>query len=243
MLVMKIAVCDDVSRELEQCLYALKAYEQIHPEFSFETDAYETAEALLSAVEKGKTYDLLLLDICMPGMSGTKAAREIFSRNPDTGIIFLTASSEYAVEAFALNAVHYLLKPFTQEQFCDAMDRGIQRKGKAESISLACVDGMYRVCISEIAFIESQKHYLQMNLSDGRELKLRRTISSLWEEIREYPEFTKIGASYIVNLSFAKKMSASCMEMEDGKKIPIPRRCEEAARKNYMDFCRREVLK
>ena len=227
MLVMKIAVCDDVSRELEQCLYALKAYEQIHPEFSFETDAYETAEALLSAVEKGKTYDLLLLDIC----------------NPDTGIIFLTASSEYAVEAFALNAVHYLLKPFTQEQFCDAMDRGIQRKGKAESISLACVDGMYRVCIGEIAFIESQKHYLQMNLSDGRELKLRRTISSLWEEIREYPEFTKIGASYIVNLSFAKKMSASCMEMEDGIKIPIPRRCEEAVRKNYMDFCRREVLK
>lgn len=243
MLIIKAAVCDDVPKELERISNALDAYAKAHPEVSFETDQYQMAETLLSAAEKGKIYDIALLDICMPGISGTDAARELFIKNPDTGVIFLTTSSEYAVEAFVLNAVHYLLKPFTQEQFDAALDRAVQRKAKEDFLSFDCVDGVCRVRISEIAFMESQRHYLQLCLTTGKALKLRRTISSMWEEMAEYPEFAKIGASYIVNLYAARKISAGFVEMEDGNKIPIPRRCEEAVRKAYMDFCRREALK
>jgi len=101
MLIIKTVICDDIPKEMEQISNALDAYTKVHPELSFETDQYQTAEALLSTQEK--TYDIALLDICMPGISGTDAARELFLRNPDTGVIFLTTSSEYAVEAFALN--------------------------------------------------------------------------------------------------------------------------------------------
>ncbi|MBO5473875.1 MAG: response regulator transcription factor [Lachnospiraceae bacterium] len=243
MLILKAAVCDDVPKELERISNALDSYAEAHPELSFETDRYQTADMLLSAAEKEKTYDIALLDICMPGISGTDAARELFIRNPDTGVIFLTTSSEYAVEAFALNAVHYLLKPFTQEQFDAALDRAVQRKAKEDFLSLDCVDGVYRVRISEIAFIESQRHYLQLYLITGKALKLRRTISSMWEEIAEYSEFVKIGVSYIVNLCSVRKFSGGSVEMEGGNKIPVPRRCEEAVRKAYMDFCRKEALK
>ena len=243
MLIIKAVICDDIPKEMEQISNALDFYEKAHTEFIFETERYQTATELLNAAEKEKTYDIALLDICMPGISGTDAARELFLRNPDTGVIFLTTSSEYAVEAFALNAVHYLLKPFTQEQFDDALDRAVQRNAKDDFLSLDCVDGAYRVRISEILFIESQRHYLQLYLTIGNVLKLRRTISSMWEEITEHSEFVKIGVSYIVNLCYVRKISSGSLEMADGSKIPIPRRCEEAVRKACMDFCRKEALK
>ena len=69
------------------------------------------------------------------------------------GIIFLTISSKYAVAVFAMNAIHYLLKLFSQEQFDIAMDRAVKKVVYYDVISLSCVDGVYRVCISEIVGI------------------------------------------------------------------------------------------
>ena len=88
-------------------------------------------------------------------------AGEIISKSHDMGIIFLTISSKYAVAVFAMNTIHYLLKLFSQEQFDIAMYRAVKKVVYYDVISLSCVDGVYRVCISEIVFIESQGHYMQ----------------------------------------------------------------------------------
>ena len=97
-----------------------------------------------------------------------KAHSELLAKSPDISIVFLSTSVEYAVTAFALNATHYLLKPFSQEQFNEALDRAVKKAADQDFISLACVDGMYRVCATEIVSIESQNHYLLLNLSAGR---------------------------------------------------------------------------
>ncbi len=243
MKVIKVAICDDIQRELEKISEALDAYTKAHPELCFETDRYSSAVDILSEVEKEKVYDIALLDICMPGILGTDAAREMLSKSPDMGIIFLTTSAEYAVMAFALNAIHYLLKPFTQEQFDEALDRAIKRTAEQDFLSLACVGGMYRVRINEVVSIESQSHYLMLNLSSGEILRMRRKLSQMFEEMQEYPEFIRIGASYIVNLSFVRKISGNTVEMISGAKVPIPRRSSEEVQKAYMDFCRKEALK
>ncbi len=240
---MQIAICDDIQKELEKISAAADAYAKAHPALRFDIDEYSTAMDILSAVEKEKAYDIALLDICMPGILGTDVAREILSKSPDTGIIFLTTSDEYAVTAFSLNAIHYLLKPFTQEQFDAALDRAVKKMEEQGFLSLYCVDGVYRVRISEIIFIESQSHYLSVCLASGEILRLRRTLSQMFEEIKEYPEVLRIGKSYIANLNFVRKISANSMEMTDGSKIPIPRRSSEAVQKVFMDFCRKEALK
>ena len=145
--------------------------------------------------------------------------------------------------AFSLNAVHYLLKPFAQEQFDAAMNRAVQKTAGQKFLSVACVDGMYRVRISEIVYIESQGHYLSLCLASGEVLRLRRKLSQMFEEMEKYPEFIRIGASYIVNLGFVRKISAAVMEMTNGDRISIPRRSAGEAQKAYMDFCRKEALK
>ena len=184
---MRIAVCDDIPKELEKILTALGVYEKAHPELCFEIDEYSTAMEILDAVEKGKGYDIAFLDICMPEILGTDIAGEMLSRSPDMGIIFLTVSGEYAVEAFAMNATHYLLKPFSQDEFDTAMDRAVKKMMDCDIISLSCVDGVYRIRINEIVFIESQGHYLMLRLSGGEILRTRKKIvqKKRWKIVRK----------------------------------------------------------
>ncbi len=240
---MQIAICDDIQKELETTRTALDTYAKAHPELYFDIDEYTAAIDVLNAVEKGKTYDIALLDICMPGVLGTDIAEEMLAKSPDMSIVFLSISTEYAVTAFLLNATHYLLKPFVQEQFNEALDRAVKKTEAQDFISLACVDGMYRVSVSEITFIESQNHYLLGHLSSGGIFKLRMKLSQMFEKMQNYPGFIKVGASYIVNLAFVRKISGKTLEMFNGVKISIPRRSSEEVQKTYMDFCRKEALK
>ena len=179
----------------------------------------------------------------MPGVLGTDAAEEMLAKSPDMSIVFLSNSIEYAVTAFAINATHYLLKPFSQEQFNTALDRAVKKTEDQNFLVLACVDGMYRVRVTEIVSIESQNHYLRINLSSGRVLQMRAKLSQVFEEMQEYPGFIKVGASYIVNLAFVRRISGNTLEMLNGIKISIPRRSSEEVQKEYMDFCRKEALK
>lgn len=242
MPVIKVAICDDIPKELERISNALDFYAKTHPVLHFEADKYSAAMDILNVVEKEKTYDIALMDICMPGILGTDAAGEMLAKSPDTNVIFLTTSDEYAVAAFAMNATHYLLKPFTQEQFDAAFDRAVQKLEACNFLPLACVDGMYRVRVNEIVSIEAQSHYLLLNLSTGEILRLRMKLSQMFEELQKFPEFIRIGASYIVNLAFVRKISSGIMEMQNGVKIPVPRRSNEEVKKAYMDFCRKEAL-
>lgn len=90
---MRIAICDDIQTELEIICTALDTYSKVHPEYYFDIDEYSAASDLLHEVEKGKTYDIALLDICMPDKLGTDAAEEMLARSPEMGVVFLTTSS------------------------------------------------------------------------------------------------------------------------------------------------------
>lgn len=238
---MQIAICDDEHKELKAIRKALDTYREAHTEYSFEIDEYSTAFGILHALERGKAYDIALLDICMPGILGTDVAEAMLAKSPDMGVIFLSSSSEYAVEAFALNATHYLLKPFSQAQFDEAVDRAVKKTEERVCLSLACVDGMHRVCISEIAYVESQSHYLDIHLSSGGVLRVRMKLSEMFGKIQECPEFFKVGASYIVNFNFVRSVSENTIEMLSGVTIPVPRRSVDKVQKKYMDFCRKEA--
>lgn len=238
---MQIAICDDIPKELKIIRTALDTYSEAHPAYHFDVDEYSTAADVLHVVEKGKTYDIALLDICMPGILGTDAAETMLAKSPEMGVVFLTTSDEYAVAAFALNAAHYLLKPFSQEQFNEALDRALEKRKGQDYLELACVDGMHRVRVSEIITIESQGHYLLFHLTGGGILRQRGKLAEMYEEIQKYSEFIKVGASYVVNLIFVHSISRNRIEMQGAAPIPIPRRSSEEVQRVYMEFCRMEA--
>ena len=136
----RIAICDDQELHLAIVHKALEHYlseKRLEAEIQDFTSAFD----LVSSSENGAFYDIVILDICLPGLSGTEAAKEIMQRNSNVSLIFLSVSRDYAVEAFAIGAVHYLLKPFTDEEFSEAMDRAVSRKGMAKHLMVNTAGG------------------------------------------------------------------------------------------------------
>ncbi len=95
-----------------------------------DVEHFDSANDAIEALEKLATesYDVLLLDINMPELSGTELADQLRGRNPPLpSIVFVTAHDEYAIAAFEKHAVDYVLKPFSNERIGEALDRAFRR--------------------------------------------------------------------------------------------------------------------
>ena len=121
----KIAVLDDEKNYLDIISTLLEKYKQ-EKNIEFEAEYFSHSNDLLKKIENNARYDIYLLDIYMQGITGINVATELRGRNVKSPIVFLTSSTNHALEAFGVNATHYLLKPYTEESFFFAMNKAIQ---------------------------------------------------------------------------------------------------------------------
>ncbi|MFR5846066.1 MAG: LytR/AlgR family response regulator transcription factor [Oscillospiraceae bacterium] len=152
---LKIAICDDDAGDRERIAEDLRVYAAAHQEHSIEMTVYSSAFAMLDAFEKAGCPDIALLDICMPGMLGTELARDILRCSENTDILFLTTSSDYAVDAFALHAADYIQKPYTQEKLSASLDRVIALRQERTWLLLPCEGELHRIALEDVLYIET----------------------------------------------------------------------------------------
>lgn len=146
--------------------------------------------------------DLLFLDINMPSMTGIELFKSI---NQNTMVIFTTAYSEYAVEGFNLNAIDYLLKPFTYERFLQGVNKvneyyKSQQPRDTENTSYLYIRADYRlhkIALNEILFIEGLDDYLKIHIEKSKPIVARMTMKTMLEKLPSQ-EFIRVHRSYIV---------------------------------------------
>lgn len=181
--------------------------------------------------------DLLFLDIQMPGLSGTNLLKSI--ANPPV-TIFTTAYSEYAAEAFDLNAVDYLLKPFSTARFEQAMEKAREQlllrrlsthlPAESQDFLVVRVDGAFRkVFFQEILFIEGMKEYVRIHCRDQRLVTLE-SLQKL-EDLLPADQFLRVHKSYIVAMKEVLSVKGYELHLRQGVSLPLSR------------FRRKEVLK
>ena len=146
--------------------------------------------------------DLLFLDINMPGLSGISFVRSL---TVSPLIIFTTAYPEFAVEGFELNALDYLVKPFSFERFLKAVNRALERIGESRTppdeprkILVKADKKLYAVEFSRMLFVEGQGDYIRIWFDD-RKLMVHDTIKNFLKALPK-EEFMRIHKSYIVHL-------------------------------------------
>lgn len=111
-------------------------------------------EGLISIAELRP--NIVFLDIDMPEMSGIYMAEQIIKSYPDTGIVFVTSYDEYALKAFELNALDYLLKPLTQERFNQCMDKLMQYEDiRTDALAIHSLNNKYKESVKRL-FIENE---------------------------------------------------------------------------------------
>ena len=221
---LKIAVCDDEQLHLDKTRTMLEQYAAAH-DVEIAAETFPIPSALLDSIEAGARYGIYLLDIYMPGVSGMSVATELRSKGVRSPIIFLTSSTEHAVEAFGVDATHYLLKPYTQQNFFAAMDKAMQSISThvEESIVLK-IGGVYQnVLVDHILYCEAAGNYQRLWITDGGELLVRMTASELYDLLENFSCFHRCGRAYILNLNHVTKVTASSAVLKNGVELPLPR--------------------
>lgn len=173
--------------------------------------------------------DLIFLDINMPKESGLDFFKSITQQ---TLVIFTTAYSEYALDSYEVEAVDYLLKPYTFDRFTKAIQRAQTRwralrqfsgenTGSPERTHLffRADYGLVKVTIADILFIEGLDNYLKIHLLDGKPIVLRLTLKAILDEL-PIGKFIRVHRSFIVALDKIEAIRSKMILIDD-EEIPI----------------------
>ena len=239
---LKIAICDDDSFEAVLISTHIKEYQKLHTDLDITYASFQSASELCSYIESGNDFDIYLLDIIMPELDGLELGKRLRSMNIKGIIIYLTASKDYALDAFQVHALQYLVKPIGLKTFCDALDIAINSIDPLHSplFTIRSTEGTKKIHFSCISFITCQKHILCYHLSDGQTIyshNIRLPFTKAVQELLSDPRFIQTHQSYIVNLSFVKRLEnqSFCLTInQQDIKIPIAKRRLAKVKKAYI---------
>lgn len=195
-MIVRALLVDDEAPARSELRYLLQA----HPEVRVVGEAASAAEAI--ELTREVSYDVVFLDVEMPGASGLETAPHVRELRDPPAIVFVTAHAEYAVEAFAVEAFDYLLKPVDPDRLARVLERLHERshENAAPVDRVAVVAGSSTELLDpeQIQFAQAEGDYSRVHTYDRAYL----CTSSLGElEDRLGPRFARIHRSYLVNLA------------------------------------------
>ena len=229
-----VAICDDTEEErLQAAEYAGRFFEREGIEVHIDT--YAAGRELL---ESGRKYDLYLLEVLMPGMSGIDAAQALAEDKDHPVVVFITSSLESAVEGYRVEAAGFILKPVEEENFWSTMERVVRRRLGVKKAVLSLVHNRVNVelPLERLAWFENRLHRVFVKLTDGEVLSVNQKLSELQLVLEPHSQFLRCHQSYLVNLDYVDKLEDSCFYMRDGQMIPISRNFYKQSKNAYYHY-------
>lgn len=234
---LKIALCDDDLSALHEMRVLLDQY-RVERNEEMDVVTFHSPLDLLAEIERGTRYDILFLDIMMPGETGIDAAAEIRKYDTYVKIIFLTSSSEYAVQSYTVEAFFYQLKPIWQEGFFRLMDSAIFacEKDHSDSLILQCKSGIARIELRHLEYCEVIHRTLFFHMSNGKILESIGSLDDLCHRLEIYGNFLRPHRSYLINLDYVQNLSARAITMASLAEIPLPRGKYREVKDSYLEY-------
>ena len=233
----RIAACDDEKIYLEKIKTIVEQYAN-EKGMLFEVCTFSSSSDLLDKTEAGEKYSLYILDIYMPGITGMGVACELRNNGVEAPIIFLTSSPDFALQAFGVNATHYILKPYDKDSVFFAIEKALHEIGmmRPEGIMLRVDGGYQNVLAKNIIFSEADDNYQRIHLVDEKYLYIRITMGDLYEQFSSLNGFFKLGRSHIINLKHVVQFTANKVLMTGNKTLNIPKGIMADFKKAYFDY-------
>lgn len=209
-----ISIVEDTPAEAQLLLAHLQQYELQHHQH-FLITCFATAQEYMHS----RTYaDLIFMDIDLPGMSGMEAARILRKHQQQTPLIFITNLAQYAVRGYEVDAIDFMVKPVSYDNFEIRMDRALRiiyRVGN-RAITLITDNGVRVVNMKELVYVDILRHDVHYHLSDGTIYKRRGTIKATLQELQD-ESFVKISASCIINMAQVQTIQPDHVVMNTGE--------------------------
>lgn len=197
---------------------------------------FESGEAFLAA-EKERRFSAAFLDIYMEGLSGMDAAKELRKTDTDCLLIFTTTSTDHALEGFQVRALHYLVKPFSEEEFSDLLTEILAKLPRPEPVLTVKVSGSdVRLRYRGIVSAEHFAHMINIRTTAGKTLATRQSFKAFTEPLKKDPRFFVCGRGVIVNLEHAADFQDAAFCMTDGSRVYVNQELLKPARQAFMEF-------
>lgn len=231
---MNIAVIDDISADADKIKKAVSGY-YADRKIQANVSLFPDGETFCREYKAG-TFQLIFMDIYMKQMTGMEVAFRIREAGDNCNLIFVTSSSEFAVQSYDVHADYYLLKPFSEEKLCKILDqleiRSIQDSRYIEVISDRTP---VRVPVKSILFADTYRNAVQLHTDAGL-IRTYLTFQKFEELISEFECFLSCYRGCIVNMDRIQEAQEERFLMDNGEIVQIRKRGSNAIRKMYLQY-------
>lgn len=233
-----IALCEDDADEQKKLISLIQS-----GRVPAKTTVFDSGEALLGNDPSG-SFDLVLMDIYMDGISGVEAARRIRNTDPEIPVAFVTTSKEHALDGYRLNVNRYLEKPVSQKAMDDVLLFALDRRENPPGITILVQGRPLSLPVRRLLYVEQKAHYLTFHLLDNKTIQTKGKLDELMPQFEAFP-FFRCHKSYLANLAFVTGIDRELMvfHMRGGEKVYIRRENFKKAREAWELFLFDEARK
>lgn len=226
-------IVEDDPDEASRLTDFVRRYSDTH-ETSFQITWFKSAMEMLS---DRSHYDLILLDIDLPGINGMEAAQLMRVYDEATPIIFVTNLAKYAVKGYEVGATGFIVKPVNWGNLSISLDRALRtiRQNAGRSTIVPTEDGMRVIPFGSIVYIDVRGHQLSYHLENGEVLETRGSLAQVEGELAGAP-IVRIAKSCIVNMDKIQLMRPQSLQMVTGEQLPISRTRKREATDAITDY-------
>jgi len=236
---LQIAICDDDNTELLQVKQIVEGFKASHlSKYNIVCHAFSSSLDLVMETESGTNYDILILDVVMPVLTGIEVAAEIRKRNSISKIVFLTSSREFAIDSYKVDAFYYLLKPIMPEALIPILEKACaeitDKKEKAILVkSKTCLTKIY---LHNLEYTEVSGRKLFFHLTSGEVIESLGTMSQLESDLLVDKRFFKTHRSYIVNMDWIHRITDKDIITSSNKPVPLSREHHKKFKQTYIIY-------
>lgn len=216
----KIGICDDDAAQREHLMAIVAAWAK-RGRCLTEVKQYSDAKAFLFEYSEEKDFDILLLDIEMPQISGIELAKTVRRDNTAVQIVFITGYYEYFGDGFDVSALHYLVKPVDAGKLLPVLDKAAANLSyRQRSVLVSTQDAEVKLPLEDIIYVEAENVYVVVH-TVRTTYRTRSTLSKFAEQLDE--TFFKVHRSYVAALKYIVKITRGSITMINGDQIPVSR--------------------
>lgn len=215
----RIAVVEDDREDTERLSRYIERFGQEN-HLEIQTSAFR--DGMEIAMDYRHGWDIIFLDIELPNLDGFSTAKEIRARDSTVLLIFITNMARYAIRGYEVEALDFILKPVSYEQFYMKMQKAIAaaKMRERKHVMLSTKDGEIRLSVDEVLYVEVINHHLRVVTFQGT-YQIFESLNHFEEQLPE-GRFARCSQSYLVNLQQVKKITSSSV-IVDAYELPVSR--------------------
>lgn len=234
----QIAICDNDKAESDRVERILRSEQSPLAESAFLLKRFTDTGDLLQMIESENWKpDIILMDISVSEEAGIDTVRKLRRMGNDGKVILFASSPEQALAAFEVAVASYLMRPVSEEALFKALHKVLadKRYDRHQYVLLKVDSHIRKFALRDIVYCEAQGKRQCIYMTDGTEILQNLTMAKIYQMCSACQELVKVGVSYIIHLEHIESLNAQEAQMDNGRKIYLPRGTYPFLRDKYFE--------